>query len=290
MEHECKELLEGMGIATTGYLVAGSEDEAAEMAHAVGYPVALKIVSPDVVHKSDSGGVRLNLNRSRRGPGGLPGDRRRLPLSAHRRRLRPGMAAPGVEAIIGVTRDPNFGPVLMFGLGGIFVEVLKDVTFRILPVTEQDVEEMIGEIKGYPLLKGYRGRSVDLAALKNLLLRISDLVTAFPEIRELDLNPVFLYPAGNCVVDARMFVGEAADRIAARPATDLRNLFYPQSIAVIGASGAKGKLGYNVLRNLLFHRLCRERSTPSIPRTTRSRGSRPTGASWTCRARSIWPS
>jgi acyl-CoA synthetase (NDP forming) len=254
MEHECKELLEGMGIATTGCLVAGSEDEAAGMAHAVGYPVALKIVSPDVVHKSDSGGVRLNLTD----PGEVREAYRDI-VGAYRYQHVVGvsvqpMAAPGVEAIIGVTRDPNFGPVLMFGLGGIFVEVLKDVTFRILPVTERDVEEMIGEIKGYPLLTGYRGRPVDLAALKNLLLRISDLVTAFPEIRELDLNPVFLYPAGNCVVDARMFVGEAAGQIAAKPATDLRDLFYPRSIAVIGASGAKGKLGYNVLRNLLFHR------------------------------------
>ena len=234
MEHECKELLEGMGIKTTGYLVAGSEDEAAEMAHSVGYPVALKIVSPDVVHKSDSGGVRLNLNNpdevraAYRDIVGLYRYQHIVGVSVQ------AMAAPGVEAIIGVTRDPNFGPVLMFGLGGIFVEVLKDVTFRILPVTEEDVEEMIAEIKGYPLLKGYRGRSVDIPALKNLLLRISDLVAAFPEIRELDLNPVFLYSAGNCVVDARMFVGEAADQISSRPATDLLNLFYPRSIAVVG--------------------------------------------------------
>ena len=253
MEHESKEILEAMGISTTGCLVAGSEDEAAGMARAVGYPVALKIVSPDVVHKSDSGGVRLNLNR----PDEVRDAYREI-VGAYRYQHVVGvsvqkMAAPGVEAIVGVTRDPNFGPVLMFGLGGIFVEVLKDVTFRILPVTGQDVEEMIGEIKGYPLLKGYRGRSVDLAALKNLLLRISDLVAAFPEIRELDLNPVFLYPTGNCVVDARMFIGEATAKIAAKPATDLQGLFYPRSIAVIGASGAKGKLGYNVLRNLLDH-------------------------------------
>jgi len=254
MEHECKELLEKMGIATTGCLVAGSEDEAAGMARAVGYPVALKIVSPDVVHKSDSGGVRLNLTDADE-----VREAYREIVGAYRYQHVVGvsvqkMAAPGVEAIIGVTRDPNFGPVLMFGLGGIFVEVLKDVTFRILPVTEWDVEEMIREIKGYPLLQGYRGRSVDIAALKDLILRISALVTAFPEIRELDLNPVFLYPAGNCVVDARMFIGEAAAESAANPvATDMKGLFYPNSIAVIGASGAKGKLGYNVLRNLLHH-------------------------------------
>jgi acyl-CoA synthetase (NDP forming) len=253
MEHECKELLEIMGIATTGSLVAGSEDEAAGMAHAVGYPVALKIVSPDVVHKSDSGGVRLNLSDAEE-----VREAYRQIVGAYRYQHVLGvsvqaMAAPGVEAIVGVTRDPNFGPVLMFGLGGIFVELLRDVTFRVLPVTENDLEEMIAEIKGYPLLAGYRGRSVDLAALKRLLLRISDLVMAFPEIRELDLNPVFLYPAGNCVVDARMFVGKAQAASSPGPAADLQAFFYPRSIAVVGASGARGKLGYNVMRNLLFH-------------------------------------
>lgn len=253
MEHESKEILEAIGISTTGCLVAGSEDEAAGMARAIGYPVALKIVSPDVIHKSDSGGVRLNLNR----PEEVREAYREI-IGAYRYQHVVGvsvqkMAAAGVEAIIGVTRDPNFGPVLMFGLGGIFVEVLKDVTFRILPVTERDAEEMIGEIKGYPLLRGHRGRSVDIDALKKLILGISDLVTAFPEIRELDLNPIFLYPTGNCIADARMFIGEKAAEISSIPVTDLKGLFYPRSIAVIGASGAEGKLGYNVLRNLLHH-------------------------------------
>jgi acetate---CoA ligase (ADP-forming) len=253
MEHECKELLEGMGIATTGYLVAGSEDEATEMARRVGYPVALKIVSPDVVHKSDSGGVRLNLTHAAEVRTAY-----REILGSYRFQHVVGvsvqkMAPPGVEAIIGVTRDPSFGPVLMFGLGGVFVEVLQDVTFRILPVTERDVDEMVGEIKGYPLLAGYRGKSVDLAAIKSLLLKISEIVTTLPEIRELDLNPVFLYPEGNRVVDARIFIGEAEDRIAAPEATDLRDFFYPRSIAVLGASGTEGKLGYNVLKNLVSH-------------------------------------
>ena len=253
MEHECKEILEGMGIATTGCLMAGSEDEAAEMAHAVGYPVALKIVSPDVVHKSDSGGVVLNLND----PEEVRAAYRKI-VGAYRFQHVVGvavqkMASPGLEAIIGITRDQSFGPVLMFGLGGIFAEVLKDVTFRILPVTERDIDEMIKEIKGYKLLKGYRGKAVDLAGLKSLLLQISDLVMAFPEIRELDLNPVFLYERGNMVVDARMFIGEAAAEVIAGPSANLRGFFYPKSIAILGASGTQGKLGYNVMRNVLFH-------------------------------------
>jgi len=258
MEHECKEILENMGIATTGFLVAGSEDEAVEMSNKLGYPVVLKIVSPDVVHKTDSGGVKLNL-------AGEDAVRQayRAMVDTFKYQHIIGiavqkMAAPGVEAIVGVTRDPSFGPVLMFGLGGIFVEVLKDVTFRVLPVTAQDIDEMIREIKGYPLLKGYRGKAVDIDALKALLLKISDFIMAFPEVRELDLNPVFLYPSGNVAVDARMFVSTVPEKTsAARTGSaieEIRKLFYPESIAVIGATSAEGKLGYNVFRNLLFHK------------------------------------
>ncbi|GFP30930.1 acetate--CoA ligase family protein [Candidatus Hakubella thermalkaliphila] len=255
VEHECKEILEGMGISTTGHLVARSEDEAAEISNTIRYPVVLKIVSPDVVHKSDADGVKLNLKNEEE-------VRRtyRDIVSAFRYQRVMGvsvqkMARPGIEAIIGVTRDPSFGRVLMFGLGGVFVEVLKDVTFRILPVTEKDVTDMIEEIKGYPLLKGYRGHAVDIPALKQLLLKISDLVTKFPEIKELDLNPVFLYPSGNMVVDARMFIGEFTEEATVKSdkAQNLHGLFYPDSIAVFGASNSEGKLGYNVFRNLLFH-------------------------------------
>jgi len=257
MEHECKEILENLGIATTGFLVAGSEDEAVEMSNKLGYPVVLKIVSPDVVHKTDSGGVKLNLADE-----DAVRSAYRDMVAAFKYQHIVGiavqkMAVPGMEAIIGVTRDPSFGPVLMFGLGGIFVEVLKDVTFRVLPVTPQDIDEMIQEIKGYPLLNGYRGQAVDIDALKALLLRISEFIMAFPEIRELDLNPVFLYPQGNMTVDARMFVGPAPEMIPRKSPgssiAEMRKLFYPDSIAVIGATSAEGKLGYNVFRNLLFH-------------------------------------
>jgi len=254
MEHECKEMLENLGIATTGYLVAGSEDEAVEMSRSIGYPVVLKVVSPDIVHKTDAGGVKLNLKNDddvRAAYGEMMQTFRYqhvIGISVQK------MAEPGLEAIIGVTRDPNFGHVIMFGLGGIFVEVLKDVTFRILPVTREDVEAMIGEIKGHRLLTGYRGQQVDREALINLILKISDLVTLFPEIRELDLNPVFLYPEDNIVVDARMFIGESPEAGPRAVSTDsLHDFFYPKSIAVLGASGVPGKLGYNVFRNLLFH-------------------------------------
>ncbi|OPY04978.1 MAG: succinyl-CoA synthetase subunit alpha [Syntrophus sp. PtaB.Bin001] len=258
MEHECKEILENMGIATTGFLVAGSEDEAVEMSNKLGYPVVLKIVSPDVVHKTDSGGVKLNLADA---DAVRQAYRQMVDTFKYQHIIGIAvqkMATPGLEAIIGVTRDPSFGPVLMFGLGGIFVEVLKDVTFRVLPVKPQDIDEMIQEIKGYPLLKGYRGQAVDIEALKALLLKISDFVTAFPEVRELDLNPVFLYQSGNITVDARMFVSPAPETVPQKqPGSsieEIRKLFYPDSIAVIGATSVEGKLGYNVFRNLLFHK------------------------------------
>ncbi|MBN1547102.1 MAG: acetate--CoA ligase family protein [Syntrophaceae bacterium] len=253
MEHECKEMLDTLGIATTGYLVAGSEDEAVEMSRSIGYPVVLKVVSPDIVHKTDAGGVKLNLKHD-----DAVREAYREMMQTFKYQHVIGisvqkMADPGLEAIIGVTRDPNFGAVLMFGLGGIFVEVLKDVTFRILPVTREDVEIMIGEIKGHRLLEGYRGQEVDREALIDLIMKISDLVTLFPEIRELDLNPVFLYRESNMVVDARMFVGDATEAVTRAPAENLYDFFYPRSIAVLGASGVPGKLGYNVFRNLLFH-------------------------------------
>jgi acyl-CoA synthetase (NDP forming)/GNAT superfamily N-acetyltransferase len=256
MEHESKRILENAGIMTTGGMIASSEDEAAEMSGSLGYPVVLKVVSPDVVHKTDSGGVKLNLRNA--------GDVReayRDILSRFKNEKILGvsvqkMAPPGIEAIVGVVRDASFGPVLMFGLGGIFAEILKDVTFRVLPVTEDSTAEMIEEIKGYPLLKGYRGLSVDITALKDLLCKVSNLAIMHPEIRELDLNPVLLYPSGYLAVDARIFVDHAPRKpVAEVPAAkdNLFELFYPKSIAVLGATDSQGKLGYNVIWNLLSH-------------------------------------
>jgi len=255
MEHECKTILESLGISTTGAEVAKSGEEAVLMAQLIGYPVVLKIMSPEVVHKSDTGGVKLDLkgpDEVRRAFGEI--------LESFRDEEVVGvavqkMALPGTEAIVGVTRDPTFGPILMFGLGGIFVEILQDVSLRSIPITESDADEMIKGIKGHPLLEGYRGRSADIPALKDLLMQISDLVVKHPEIAEMDLNPVFLYPEGYKVVDARIIIGEVPETVEKAPPEirDLHDLFYPKSIAVIGASGTKGKLGWNVFCNLINH-------------------------------------
>jgi acyl-CoA synthetase (NDP forming) len=121
------------------------------------------------------------------------------------------MAKQGIEVIIGMTKDAQFGPVIMFGLGGILVEVLKDVSFRIVPMTKRDAAEMITEIKGFPILKGYRGQDpADVPCLEELIVKVSDFVDKNPEIKELDLNPVFAYKSGALAVDARIILEPAS--------------------------------------------------------------------------------
>jgi acyl-CoA synthetase (NDP forming) len=268
LEHECKQILEKTGIPTTGAALARTAAEAVAFSEAIGFPVVLKVLSPEVVHKSDAGGVQLNLANA----AAVERAYQKISKTFAGQKLVGAavqkMAPPGLEAIVGISRDPTFGPVLMFGLGGVFVEVLQDVSFRILPVTEKDIEEMIQEIRGYALLQGYRGAAVDLSALKNLLGRLAALALSRPEISEVDLNPVFLYTTGNITVDARIFLEETAGEKPVvtkipspsphpgppREKRSLHKLFYPQSIAVIGASDSPGKLGWNVFNNLLYHR------------------------------------
>jgi acyl-CoA synthetase (NDP forming) len=253
MEDESKSFLESLGITTTGSSIARSEEEALEIFHSIGTPVVLKVLSPEVVHKSDFGGVKLNLKTDddvRKAYYDIVSafqDQKIVGVSVQK------MAEQGIEVIIGVAQDSTFGPVLMLGLGGIFVEIIKDVAFRSIPLSKSDAQDLIEEIKGYALLKGYRGRSADISALKNLILRVSELIVKNPEISEMDLNPVFLYPDGYSVVDARIFLGESRKIEHKQTEQDLRDLFYPESIAVIGASGTPGKLGWNVFTNLVSH-------------------------------------
>ena len=210
-EPKAKEILKAYDFLVPEGGVALSADAAAETAARVGFPAAMKIVSPDIVHKTDVGGVRLNLN--------TPGEVRdafdlmmlRIPLRQPEARLEgvyvEAMAARGREVIIGMTRDPQFGPMLMFGLGGIFVEVLKDVTFNLAPITAEEAMEMLRATKSFALLEGARGQSgVDLGAIADGLQHISQLVTDFPQIAELDINPFIVSEsiAQPIVADARM--------------------------------------------------------------------------------------
>lgn len=214
-EVEAKQILAEAGIPVVETRLARNPEEAVAIANELGYPVALKIVSPQITHKSDVGGVRLNVADAR----GVVNAFEEIVTNA--RRAAPDatiegvsvqpMAKPGVEVIIGMTKDPQFGPVLMFGLGGILVEVLKDVAFRIVPLAPRDAKQMIREIKGYPLLEGYRGQPPsDVQALEAVLLKLSEFVDAHPEIAELDLNPVFAYPEGAVAVDARIVLEKEA--------------------------------------------------------------------------------
>jgi acyl-CoA synthetase (NDP forming) len=254
MEHESKAVLESLGITTSKSIVARSEDEAVEIFQSLASPAALKVLSPDVVHKSDAGGVKLNLKDADELRAAYREitqaflDKKVVGISVQK------MARPGVEAIVGVANDATFGPILMFGLGGVFVEILKDVSFRSIPISASDAKDMIEEIKGYALLRGYRGISADIEALVKLLMTISDYVMKNPDISEMDLNPVFLYPDGYMVVDARIILGEPRPVPPAAVKQDLHDLFYPKSIAVIGASGTPGKLGWNVFTNLVSHK------------------------------------
>jgi acyl-CoA synthetase (NDP forming) len=214
-EIESKELLKEAGIPVVEAKLARTKKEAIALSKKMGFPAVLKIVSPEVIHKSDFGGVKLGLNN-----GTQVGKAYSEILSAVKKHNPKAkiqgvsvqkMARSGVEVIIGMTKDAQFGPVLMFGLGGLLVEVLKDVSFRIVPLVKRDAREMIREIKGYPLLEGYRGQEpADVALLEDLILKVSDFVDKNPEIKELDLNPIFAYKNGAVAVDARVILEPAS--------------------------------------------------------------------------------
>jgi len=214
-EIESKELIKEAGIPVVEAKLAKTKAEAVALAKKLGFPVALKIISPDVIHKSDSGGVQLGLDNATQVSEAfakiLSAVKKHYPKAKIHGISVQKMAKSGVEVIIGMTKDAQFGPVLMFGLGGILVEVLKDVAFRIVPLTKRDAHEMIKEIKGYPLLEGYRGQEpADVSFLEDLLLKVSDFVDRNPEIKELDLNPIFAYKNRAVAVDARVILEPAS--------------------------------------------------------------------------------
>jgi acyl-CoA synthetase (NDP forming) len=214
-EVESKEVLRDAGISTIETHLASSRDEAVALAEKMGFPVVLKIISPQIVHKSDIGGVRLGLNSKEEVSSTYDEMtsqvRTKEPSATIEGISVQSMARPGVEVIIGMSKDPQFGPVLMFGLGGVLVEVLEDVSFRIVPLVKRDAQEMIKEIKGHPLLEGYRGQEpANIEMLEETLLKLSDLAQSHSEIKEIDLNPIFAYKDGLTAVDARIILEEKA--------------------------------------------------------------------------------
>ena len=210
-EIEAKQILMEAGINCTDTRLAASKSEAVKISDEIGYPVVLKVSSVDITHKSDAGGVKVNLKNGESVEQAYD-DIMASCTAKHPDAYIEGiavqrMAEIGTEVIIGMTKDPSFGPVLMFGLGGIFVEVLKDVAFRIVPLEKNDASEMIGEIKGKKLLEGYRGQDpADIPFLEDMLLKLSALVDKTEGIAEIDMNPVFAYKQGAVVVDARIIL------------------------------------------------------------------------------------
>jgi len=214
---ELAEVMGAYGIRSAGARAAANRGEAAVVAKAVGFPVVLKVKSPDVIHKTDVGGVKLGIKSEEEAARAF--DEIRVALA----KAKPGarfegvtverMVAGGIETIVGMTRDPLFGPVVLFGLGGVAVELLHDVSVRVAPLTDRDAEEMLRSIRGYPLLQGYRGApAANTASLLDVLHRVSRLAIDLPEILELDLNPVLAFPGdAPCIaLDARVKVGTVA--------------------------------------------------------------------------------
>lgn len=209
LEPEAKAVCAEYEIPVTRFGMAKTEEEAVRLAEEIGYPVVLKIVSPDIIHKFDAGGVILDCKSPEEAKEAyikiLKDVKKHKPEAKVVGILVEEMAPPSTEVIVGATKDPHFGPALMFGLGGVFVEVLKDITFRIAPITEQDAQEMVTEVKAYPILKGFRGHPpVDLNAIAKILLNTSKMVMDHPEIKELDLNPIMVYEKSAKTVDARI--------------------------------------------------------------------------------------
>ncbi len=211
LEPEAKAICAEYGISVNKFSVAKTEKEAMELTENTGFPVVMKIVSQDIIHKSDAGGVKVNLKTKEEVKTAF------TTIMANAKKYKADaridgilvqeMAPQGIEVIVGAIKDPQFGQTLMFGLGGIFVELLKDVTFRVAPITEQEALEMIQGVKAYPLLNGYRGAEpADVNALVRVLLCVSKLIMEHPEIKELDLNPIMVYPHGVKTVDARIIL------------------------------------------------------------------------------------
>ncbi len=249
-------LLAHYGIPVPRYDLVHDLPEALAATDRIGYPVVLKVVSPDIVHKSDAGGVLVHIT----GPAEMEESMARMKASLQEKapsaEIRGYMIEeelpPGLELFIGGKTDPAFGRVISFGLGGTAIELYRDVSLRIMPVGSEDIGGMIREIRGYPLIAGYRGKpSLDQQALIDCIENMIRLFESDEGVAEFDVNPLILYEKGACAVDARIYRSLVRKReTPARRELD-PSLFRPQSIAVIGASGNPEKIGYSIFRNLL---------------------------------------
>ncbi|WP_428935814.1 acetate--CoA ligase family protein [Streptomyces sp. ACT015] len=258
---EGKVLADAYGIAVPGEAVATDVDEAVACADRFGGPVVMKIVSPDIPHKTEAGGVVVGVRGAaevRAAFHRIVGNARAHDATARVEGVQiQELLPPGLEVIVGAVTDPTFGKVVAFGLGGVLVEVLRDVTFRLAPVSGDEATSMLDSVRAAEVLRGVRGQAgVDRRALAAQIERVSHLVTDFPEIGEVDLNPVIATPEGAVAADVRVILAERQPPPRRRYTreeilTSMRRLMEPSSVAVIGASAEAGKIGNSVMRNLL---------------------------------------
>ncbi|MGH7044639.1 MAG: acetate--CoA ligase family protein, partial [Acetobacteraceae bacterium] len=258
---EGKQVCDAYAIPVPREAVAASAAEAGTLATAMGFPVALKIVSPDILHKTEAGGVLLGLKTAAEVTAGyerIVANARKYQADAKIDGVQvQQMLTGGQEVIVGAVTDGSFGKLVAFGLGGILVEVLKDITFRLAPASEADALSMLDGIQAAEMLRGVRGgAAVDRAALAGVIVKVSQLVSDFPEITELDLNPVFATEHSAVAADVRIMVDFAAQPERYRPSQDeilkaMGRIMKPATVAVIGASAEDGKIGNSVMKNLI---------------------------------------
>ncbi len=208
---EALTFLEKEGLPVLKAALANDTDQAASVACALGFPVALKISSPDLIHKTEEEGVRVFLTREEEVREAFQDLVKGFRLRSPGKRLDGVMVqhmGAGLELIVGSLMDPQFGPVLLFGLGGIFTEAMRDVSFRLIPIDPKDAREMIRDLRGFQVLANPRRDSIDLTAVEKFLLQVSRLIAKHGEIQEMDLNPVFASSVGLEICDARIKIGQ----------------------------------------------------------------------------------
>ena len=263
-EFEAKQVLAAAGIAGTREELATSEEAAVSSAQSIGYPVVLKISSPEILHKSDAGGVKVGLADDQAVRQAyqdiMNAINEKHPAAKIDGVLVQEMVEGGIETILGVANRPPFGPVVAFGLGGVFVEILEDVTLRLAPIDENGAAEMLDEIKGSKMLDGYRGQAgADKAALAQTIARLSELAVKFhTDIDELDINPLVIKGDRILALDALITLQEKAADAKSQPAeskivNDIRAVLEPKSVAVIGASTNPTKTGHVLLKNIVVN-------------------------------------
>jgi len=258
---EGKLVCDAYGIAVPKEGVASSATEAAKLATSMGFPVVLKIVSPEILHKTEAGGVLIGVHSAeevQKGYDTIVANAKKYDVKANIRGVQvQQMLAGGQEVIVGAVTDPSFGKLVAFGLGGVLVEVLKDITFRLAPATRDDALSMLDGVAAAEILKGVRGaQPVNREALADVIVNVSQLVSDFPAIAEMDLNPVFATPKGAIAADVRIVVDFNPAPARYRPShddivRDMNRIMKPDAVAVIGASAEDGKIGNSVMKNLI---------------------------------------